>query len=203
MARPLGEPSRRPDPVAVHLDDLVRDAVARFQAVAADKGQQLSAAIAGGGPMRGAVPAGSVAIRSRARGGPALHRAGPHDRDDDDGVRAAPGGRLRRDRHEWGLPSRHGDAHVPTFPMRRRLLAAQLLAAAAAGAVFGLGAGVVTTGIGLAFVASHGDPVALGVSTSPATSLGSASRRHFLAAAGAGLGALVRSQIGSIIAVFA
>lgn len=100
---------------------------------------------------------------------------------------------------------RHGTATLTylTFPMRRRLLAAQVLAAAAGGAVFGLGAGVVTTGIGLAFVAFHGDPVALAVSTLAGHVAGAGLAAALLAAAGGGLGALVRSQIGSMIAVFA
>ena len=51
------------------------------------------------------------------------------------------------------------------FPRRSRVLVAKLIAAALVGLVFGTIGSAVTTGIGLAFVAGHGYPIALAGTT--------------------------------------
>lgn len=99
---------------------------------------------------------------------------------------------------------RHGTATLTYlgFPRRRQVLAAQVFAAAAAGAVLGLAAGAVATCTALVFVAARGDAVALAAGTLVAHVAGTGLAGTLLATAGAGLGALVRSQVGAIIAVF-
>ncbi len=100
---------------------------------------------------------------------------------------------------------RHGTATLTylSFPRRVRVLAAKVVAATAAGGLVGLTAGVVTTGIGLAFASAQGDAISLGAGTLVAHVAGACLAAALLAAAGAGLGALVRSQIAATIAVFA
>jgi ABC-type transport system involved in multi-copper enzyme maturation permease subunit len=90
-----------------------------------------------------------------------------------------------------------------SFPDRNRVLVAKAVAAAVAGAVYGLAAGVVATAIGLIFVAAKGGPVALSVAAMAAHAGGAALGAALLAAAGAGLGSLVRGQLGAVIGTFA
>ncbi|HLH57924.1 MAG TPA: hypothetical protein VKV33_02110, partial [Streptosporangiaceae bacterium] len=62
---------------------------------------------------------------------------------------------------------RHGSATLTylAVPKRARVLVAKAGAAACAGAVIGLTAGIVATGVGLGFAAGHGDPITLGAGT--------------------------------------
>lgn len=99
---------------------------------------------------------------------------------------------------------RYGTATL-TFlatPERAKVLVAKALAAAAAGAAFGLAGGIATTATGLVFAAAKGDRIAL----SPATLLGhiagAALAGALLAAVGVGIGSLVRGQLGAVIGVF-
>jgi ABC-type transport system involved in multi-copper enzyme maturation permease subunit len=87
-------------------------------------------------------------------------------------------------------------------PNRIRVLAAKLVAGGAAGAVFGLVAATVATGVGLAFVAAKGYPVALPASTIARFAAGAVLACALMTAVGVGLGSLIRSQVGAIIAVF-
>jgi ABC-2 type transport system permease protein len=88
-------------------------------------------------------------------------------------------------------------------PHRARVLIAKAAAAAAAGALFGLIAAVIATGIGLAFAAGRGDRIALGAGALAGHGAGAVLGAALLAAAGAGLGSLVRSQLAAVIGVFA
>jgi ABC-2 type transport system permease protein len=93
-------------------------------------------------------------------------------------------------------------------PARGRVLAAKAVAAACAGALFGLVAAVIATGAGLGFAAARGDHgahgarFALGAGTLAAHAAGAVLGAALLAALGVGLGSLVRSQLAGIIGVF-
>jgi ABC-2 type transport system permease protein len=87
-------------------------------------------------------------------------------------------------------------------PDRSRVLAAKAVAAAAAGAVFGLAGFLAAAGAGLAFVAGHGYPVPLGDATLARYAIGHVLAAALLAAAGTGLGSLIRSQLAAVIGVF-
>jgi ABC-2 type transport system permease protein len=90
-----------------------------------------------------------------------------------------------------------------SFPNRNQVLAAKAVAAAAAGAVYGLAAGAVAATVGLVSVALKGDPVALPASTMVAHVAGATLGAAVLAAAGVGVGSLVRGQLGAVIGTFA
>jgi ABC-2 type transport system permease protein len=87
-------------------------------------------------------------------------------------------------------------------PERARVLAAKGIAAAGVGLVFGAVGSAVTTGIGLAFVAGHGYPVAVAGTTIVRYAGGAVLGSALLAAAGVGLGSLIRSQLATVIGVF-
>jgi ABC-2 type transport system permease protein len=99
---------------------------------------------------------------------------------------------------------RHSSATLTYFatPNRVRVLIAKTLAAASAGAIFGLAAAVIATGVGLTFVAGHGYPVALAAGTMIGHGAGTILGAALLAAVGVGLGSLIRSQLAAVIAVF-
>jgi ABC-2 type transport system permease protein len=88
-------------------------------------------------------------------------------------------------------------------PSRTQVLAAKIVTACIGGLVFGLAATAVTITAGLTFTAAKGFPVALSAATIARYSAGAILAAGLLAAAGAGLGSLIRSQVGAIIAVFA
>jgi ABC-2 type transport system permease protein len=90
-----------------------------------------------------------------------------------------------------------------SFPNRNQVLAAKSIAAAAAGAVYGLAAGVASTGVGLVSVALKGDPVALPASSLVAHVAGATLGAAILAVAGVGAGSLVRGQLGAVSGTFA
>lgn len=99
---------------------------------------------------------------------------------------------------------RHGTATLTylTVPDRARVLVAKAVAAAGAGALFGVTGGVVATLTGLAFVAGGG-PLALGAGTLLGQIGGAALAAGLMAALGVGLGSLARSQLAGVISVFA
>jgi ABC-2 type transport system permease protein len=87
-------------------------------------------------------------------------------------------------------------------PRRGRVLAAKALAAALGGAAFGVAGYLIALGIGLGFVAAKGYPVPIGDATLARYGAGHVLAAALLAAAGAGIGALVRSQLAGVIGVF-
>ena len=89
------------------------------------------------------------------------------------------------------------------FPRRSRVLVAKLIAAALVGLVFGAAGSAVATGIGLAFAAAHGYPIALAGTTIAGYTAGAVLGAALLAAVGVALGTLVRAQLGAVIGVFA
>jgi ABC-2 type transport system permease protein len=98
---------------------------------------------------------------------------------------------------------RHGTA-TGTYlvtPDRSRVLAAKTVAAALAGAVFGLLGWAVATGVGLSFVAAHGYADPLSGATIARYAAGHIVAAALLAAIGAGLGALIRSQVAVVIGI--
>ncbi|HLI42150.1 MAG TPA: hypothetical protein VKV35_10955, partial [Streptosporangiaceae bacterium] len=87
-------------------------------------------------------------------------------------------------------------------PRRGRVLAAKAIAAALAGAAFGLLGYLIALGVGLGFVAARGYQVPIGDATLARYGAGHVLAAALLAAAGAGVGALVRSQLAGVIGVF-
>jgi ABC-2 type transport system permease protein len=87
-------------------------------------------------------------------------------------------------------------------PARGRVLAAKAIAAALAGALFGLAAAVIATGAGLGFATAHGDHLALGAGTLAAHAGGAILGAALLAALGVSLGSLIRSQLAGVVGVF-
>jgi ABC-2 type transport system permease protein len=87
-------------------------------------------------------------------------------------------------------------------PNRTRVLWAKALAAACAGALIGLLASAIATAIGLILASSQHHPIALGAGTLAAHLAGATLGGALLAAAGVGLGSLIRSQLAGVIAIF-
>jgi len=88
-------------------------------------------------------------------------------------------------------------------PNRVRVLAAKFITGGLGGLVFGIAGTAVATVVGLSFAAAKGYPFALSGATMARYSAGAIVAGALLAAAGVGLGSLIRSQVGAIIAVFA
>jgi ABC-2 type transport system permease protein len=86
-------------------------------------------------------------------------------------------------------------------PDRNRVLAAKAFAAAVGGAVFGLLGWAVATGVGLSFVAGHGYADPLSVATIARYAAGHVVGAALLAAIGAVLGSLIRSQLIVVIGI--
>ena len=99
---------------------------------------------------------------------------------------------------------RHSSATLTYLatPDRTRVLLAKMPAAALTGAVFGLVAAAISTGLGLAFIAGRGDAIALGTSAMLGHAAGAMAGAALLAMIGVGLGSLIRSQLVAIIAIF-
>jgi len=99
---------------------------------------------------------------------------------------------------------RHASATLTYLatPDRKRVLIAKLLAAPVVGAIFGLVAAAVSTGLGLAFTAGRGDPIVLGAATLFANGAGAMLGAALMAMIGVGLGSLIRSELAGIIAIF-
>jgi hypothetical protein len=88
-------------------------------------------------------------------------------------------------------------------PARGLVLAAKAVAAAVAGAVLGIAAAATAAGIALGFAASRGYPLALTGPDIARCTVGAVIGSALLAAAGAGVGSLIRHQVGAVIAVVA
>jgi ABC-type transport system involved in multi-copper enzyme maturation permease subunit len=88
-------------------------------------------------------------------------------------------------------------------PHRSRVLAAKAVAAAVAAAVLGIAAAATATGIALGFAASRGYPLALSDPAIARYTGGTVIASALLAAAGVGVGSLIRNQVGAVIAVVA
>jgi ABC-2 type transport system permease protein len=86
-------------------------------------------------------------------------------------------------------------------PNRTKVLAAKAVAAAIAGAIFGLLGWAVATGVGLSFAAAHGyaDPLTAG--TIARFAAGHVVAAALLAAIGAAIGSLIRSQLAVVIGI--
>jgi ABC-2 type transport system permease protein len=99
---------------------------------------------------------------------------------------------------------RHSTATLTylTTPKRTRVLLAKVIAVACVGSLFGLVAGIIATGVGLAFVAGHGDHVALSAGTLAGHVAGAVVGAALLAALGVAIGSLVRSQLATVIGIF-
>jgi hypothetical protein len=99
---------------------------------------------------------------------------------------------------------RHSSATLTYLatPDRARVLLAKMPASALTGAVFGLVAAAISTGLGLAFIAGRGDAIALGTSAMLGHAAGAMFGAALLAMIGVGLGSLIRSQLVGIIAIF-
>jgi ABC-2 type transport system permease protein len=87
-------------------------------------------------------------------------------------------------------------------PKRTRVLLAKVIASSCVGSLFGLAAGIIATGVGLAFVAGHGDYVALSAGTLVGHVVGAVVGAVLLAALGVAVGSLVRSQLATVIGIF-
>jgi len=87
-------------------------------------------------------------------------------------------------------------------PDRRRVLGAKAAAAAIVGAGYGLAAGIVSTAVGLIYVAVKGDHVALGTTTLVGHVAGAGVGAALLAAVGVAIGSLIRAQLAGVIGVF-
>jgi ABC-2 type transport system permease protein len=99
---------------------------------------------------------------------------------------------------------RHASATLTYLatPDRKRVLLAKLFAAPFVGAIFGLVAAAVSTGLGLAFTAGRGDPIVLGAATMFGHAAGAMLGAALMAMIGVGLGSLIRSELVGIIAIF-
>lgn len=87
-------------------------------------------------------------------------------------------------------------------PDRQRVLAAKAIASAIAGAVFGFAAWLVATGVGLGYAVAQSDHVLISDATLARYASGHVLAGALLGAAGAGLGALIRTQVAAVILVF-
>jgi hypothetical protein len=99
---------------------------------------------------------------------------------------------------------RHGTIR-PTFlitPRRGRVLAAKIVASALLGIVFGLVAVGVAVGVGSAALAARGIPITLDSSDYTLMPAGGIAAAALWAPIGLGLGALLRNQVATLIAIF-
>jgi ABC-2 type transport system permease protein len=87
-------------------------------------------------------------------------------------------------------------------PDRKRVLAAKISAGAIAGALSGLAAFLIVLGTALGFTLSRGYPVPIGDATLARYGIGHVLAGALLAAIGVCVGALLRSQLAGVIAVF-
>jgi ABC-type transport system involved in multi-copper enzyme maturation permease subunit len=99
---------------------------------------------------------------------------------------------------------RHNSATVTYLarPIRGQVLAAKAATAALAGAIMGVIAGMVATGIGLIFVVAKGDHVTVSTTAFIGHIAGAGVGAALLAVLGVGVGSLIRSQLAGVIGVF-
>jgi ABC-type transport system involved in multi-copper enzyme maturation permease subunit len=99
---------------------------------------------------------------------------------------------------------RHGTATLTYLaePNRTRVLTAKAMAAFCSGSLFGLASAVISTGVGLAFVASKGYPVTLTTTAMIGHGIGAMLGASLFAVIGVGLGSLIRSQLAGVIGIF-
>jgi ABC-type transport system involved in multi-copper enzyme maturation permease subunit len=99
---------------------------------------------------------------------------------------------------------RHGSITLTyqATPRRERVLIAKIIVSIGAGAIFGLVAAVIATGVGLAFAAGEHAHVALSTPTMLRHIGGAICGAALLAALGVALGSLVRSQLATVIGIF-
>jgi ABC-2 type transport system permease protein len=99
---------------------------------------------------------------------------------------------------------RHASATLTcqATPRRGRVLIAKVIVSTVVGVLFGLLAAVVATGIGLAVVAGDHAHVALSTGKLLEHGAGAMCGAAALAAVGAGLGSLVRSQLATVTGIF-
>jgi ABC-2 type transport system permease protein len=88
-------------------------------------------------------------------------------------------------------------------PDRGRVLSVKVIVAGLTGALFGLLAAAITTSAATGFTAAKGYHFAYSAATVARYGAGAVAGAALLAAVGAGLGALIRSQLTAAIAVFA
>jgi ABC-2 type transport system permease protein len=86
-------------------------------------------------------------------------------------------------------------------PKRSRVLVAKSVAAACGGAVFGFAGWLIATGVGLGFVAADGYRSPISDATLARYAVGHVVAGALLAAIGAGIGSLIRSQLAGILGV--
>ncbi|MGH2779870.1 MAG: ABC transporter permease subunit [Gaiellaceae bacterium] len=99
---------------------------------------------------------------------------------------------------------RHGTIR-PTFlftPRRGRVIAAKIVASGLAGTVFGLVAVGVAVGVGNSALAARGIPITLDIGDYTLMPLGGVVAAALWAPLGLGLGALLRNQVATLIAIF-
>jgi hypothetical protein len=99
---------------------------------------------------------------------------------------------------------RHGTIR-PTFlmtPRRGRVVAAKIVASGLVGIVFGLVAVSVAVGVGSAALAARGIPITLDGSDYTLMPAGGIVAAALWAAIGLGLGALLRNQVATLVAIF-
>jgi hypothetical protein len=99
---------------------------------------------------------------------------------------------------------RHGTIR-PTFlvtPRRGRVLAAKIVASALVGTVFGLAAVGVAVGVGSAALAARGVPITLDSGDYTLMPVGGVAAAALWAPLGLGLGALLRNQVATLVAIF-
>jgi ABC-2 type transport system permease protein len=87
-------------------------------------------------------------------------------------------------------------------PDRTRVLMAKAVAAAIAGALFGLAGYAAASAVGFSFVAAHGYHVSIGAATLARYGAGHIVAGALLGVAGVALGSLIRSQLAVVIGIF-
>jgi ABC-2 type transport system permease protein len=97
----------------------------------------------------------------------------------------------------------HGTATATYLgcPQRGRVLAAKTIASFVVGMLFGAVGAATSLAIGLAFTAAKGDAVSIGAATLTRFGVGAVLGGALLAALGASIGSLVRSQLAGVVGV--
>ena len=99
---------------------------------------------------------------------------------------------------------RHSTA-TPTYlatPNRTRVLIAKIVAAGLVGAVFGLVASGLSTGVGFAYVAAKGFAITVPATTVLRYAAGACLSAALFASIGAAIGSLIRNQVAGVVGVF-